>query len=195
MVRLSKDEALVQLQREQELSRPFGGCVMCRLASPGHAHEWIAENEHGCVVLDAYGSTPGHLLVISKSHVERTSALTQTVFFSLQALVWEANNTLEAELGPQRVYVATLGSSQQLPTSFPHFHTHVVPVYETDDRARPAYVFSWSSGVERYCTSDFAGLQNRLRGAWTAHSPNESNQATSCELSRGNSHKTPPASS
>lgn len=166
MVRLSKDEALQELERERDLSQAFGGCVMCRLACPSNAHHWLADNEHGVVVLDGYGSTLGHLLVISKPHIERTTELEPRAFLALQGLVWEANQALERELQPERVYVATLGSSKQLAMSFPHFHSHVVPVYETDERARPAHVFSWSSGVERYRPDDFARLEDRLRGAW-----------------------------
>ena len=37
-----------------------------------------------------------------------------------------------------------------LPTSYAHAHVHVVPVDEVDERARPAAVFSWSSGVVVY---------------------------------------------
>ena len=166
MVRLSKDEALQQLENERALSSAFGGCVMCRLASHSHAQLWLAENTHGVVVLDGFGSTRGHLLVIAKDHVERTSALTAAQYQALQDLAWQANVTLEAELRPERIYTATLGASRPLPMSFPHFHTHVVPVFDTDERARPANVFSWSSGVVRYLPEEFVTLQAQLTGAW-----------------------------
>ncbi len=166
MVRLDKDEALEHLERECAHSEAFGGCVMCRLAHVASAHEWIAEGEHGVVVLDGYGATRGHLLVIAKAHVERTSTLEWPVYSELQRLVWDSNRALERALRPARVYVATLGSSRQLPMSFPHHHTHVVPIYETDERARPANVFSWSSGVVRYAEAEARRLRAELRQAW-----------------------------
>lgn len=176
MVRLDKDQALERLATEVHLSAGFGGCVMCRLANAAHAQNWIAESDHGAVVLDGYAATRGHLLVIAKEHAERTSQLDWPVFCDLQRLVWEASQVVERELKPERVYVATLGASRQLPMSFPHFHVHVVPVYETDERARPAHVFSWSSGVVHYEAEEAVQLSDCLRGAWTelrasAHPP------------------------
>lgn len=180
MVRLDKDDALERLEIEREASAAFGGCVMCRLASHLHAEAWIAESAHGVVVLDGYGATTGHLLVIAKQHVERMNELCWEVYSDLQRLVWLSTRLLEAELRPQRVYVATLGASQQLPMSFPHHHTHVVPVYESDERARPAHVFSWSSGVVCYEEEQARQLSARLRGAWqsTKHSPLPDSQPT-----------------
>ena len=64
-----------------------------------------------------------------------------------------------------RVYVASLGAVQALPMSFPHHHTHVVPIYETGERARPANVFSWSSGVVRYAQAEARELRASLRSA------------------------------
>ena len=165
MLRLDKEQALVQLELERERSAAFGGCVMCRLASPEHAGEWIAESAHGVVALDGYGATRGHLLVIARRHVERGSELDWPVFSDLQHLVWQASRALQAELSPARVYVASLGAIRPLPMSFPHHHTHVVPIYETDERARPAHVFSWSSGVVRYGEAEAEQLCARLRGA------------------------------
>lgn len=170
MVRLDKDAALERLSRERHASASFGGCTMCRLASPLNAHDWIAESQHGVVVLDGYGATVGHLLVIAKRHVERNSELTWNVFSDLQHLVWRGTRMLDDELRPARVYTATLGASQQLPMSFPHHHVHIVPVYESDERARPANVFSWSAGVVCYSPEQARQLGARLRGAWNARS-------------------------
>ncbi len=166
MVRLDKDAALMALEREQGESSAFGGCTMCRLASPMNAANWIAHSEHGVVVLDGFGAREGHLLVIAKQHVERTSNLSWDVFSDLQRLIWQGNQVVERELRPARVYVATLGASKRLPMSFPHHHSHVVPVYEEDERARPASVFSWSAGVVCYEPEEAQRLSARLRGAW-----------------------------
>jgi diadenosine tetraphosphate (Ap4A) HIT family hydrolase len=168
VLHLDKDQALAQLELERERSTAFGGCVMCRLASAEHAHEWIAESAHGVVTLDGYGATRGHLLVIARRHVERGSDLDWPVFSDLQRLVWQASRALQAELSPARVYVASLGAIRPLPMSFPHHHTHVVPIYETDERARPANVFSWSSGVVRYSAAEAEQLCSRLRSATAA---------------------------
>jgi len=55
--------------------------------------------------------------------------------------------------------------------SFPHFHIHVLPVYDTDERARPAHVFSWSAGVLVYEDDEAHALSERLREAWERGRP------------------------
>src|SRR5690606_31164158 len=103
-------------------------------------------------------------LVIAKTHIERASDLSWEVFSDLQHLVWQATRVVQRELTPERVYVASLGASQQLPMSFPHHHVHVVPVYSSGQDARPARVFSWSSGVVCYTADESRRLADRLRG-------------------------------
>jgi hypothetical protein len=95
------------------------------------------------------------------------------VYSDLHRLVWQATHVLEQELRPERVYVAALGASRSLPMSFPHHHVHVVPVYETGEAARPARVFSWSSGVVRYAEDEARSLCARLRGAFAMHGEEE----------------------
>lgn len=170
MIRLSKAEALEQLEAEHRRPDRATECTMCELALFAVAAP-IAESEHGVVVLDGFGATVGHLLVISRRHVERGSELEWPVYADLQRLVWEATRAVEHALSPARVYTAALGATVDVPTSFRHFHLHVVPVYATDERARPAHVFSWSSGVVRYEPEEAARLSSRLRGAWGGRQP------------------------
>lgn len=179
MARLEKDQALAELEQETQLAAAFGGCVMCRLANAQNAHNFIAESEHGVVVLDGFAATRGHLLVIAKTHVERAASLEWSVYADLQKLVWQATRVVEVELRPERVYVAALGASRTLPMSFPHHHVHVIPVYETGEKARPAHVFSWSSGVERYAQEEATTLSAQLRGAWSQTDPVELDPPTS----------------
>jgi hypothetical protein len=50
--------------------------------------------------------------------------------------------------------------------SFPHYHLHVIPIYEDDERARPARVLSWTSGVVVYEDDEAASLVSDLVRAW-----------------------------
>lgn len=71
-----------------------------------------------------------------------------------------------AALAPVRVYGAMLGAAASLPNSFAHLHAHVIPVFERDERARPANVFSWSAGVALYSDPEAAALRETLRAHW-----------------------------
>jgi len=88
------------------------------------------------------------------------------VYADLQALAYQACTALERVLEPVRTFVAVLGASRGLPMSFPHFHVHVLPVYETGEGARPAHVFSWSIGVLVYEDAEARELAAKLRAAW-----------------------------
>lgn len=164
--RLDKEEALALLEAERARDPALAICTMCRLLSRDHASAHVAENEAGVVILDRYAATEGHLLVIAREHAEDSTALGWPVFERLSRLVWDASRALQRTLEPARIYTASLGAPQALPMSFPHFHTHVIPVYETDARARPAHVLSWSSGVTHYEPGEAERLTGRLRAAW-----------------------------
>jgi diadenosine tetraphosphate (Ap4A) HIT family hydrolase len=98
--------------------------------------------------------------------VENASELGWAGYADLQSLVFRATLSIERCFAPARVYVAELGASSELPMSYPHYHWHVVPVPETDDRARPARVFSWSEGVIAYSAAELRRLALELRAAF-----------------------------
>ena len=168
---VEKPEALELLEKDRrELLGGTDGCVMCALVARARARgEELASSGHGVALLDRFGSRVGHVLVVSKSHLEDTSDLGWPVYADLQRLAYDACTALRRTLEPARIFVAVLGASAQLPMSFPHFHIHVLPVYDTDERARPANVFSWSSGVLVYEDDEARALSARLRGAWPSH--------------------------
>jgi diadenosine tetraphosphate (Ap4A) HIT family hydrolase len=165
---VEKPEALELLAANRRaLLGAEDGCVMCALVRRApESPERLAENAHGVVMLDRFGSRPGHALVISKRHVVGTTDLGWPAYSELQRLAYGACAAVERALAPARTFVAVLGASEQLPMSFPHFHIHVLPVFETDERARPAHVFSWSSGVLVYEDDEARALAERLRAAW-----------------------------
>jgi diadenosine tetraphosphate (Ap4A) HIT family hydrolase len=141
---------------------------MCLLANgkanPGPIHE----TEEAVVLLDRFGSRTGHLLVVAKDHVEDVTELGVEQYLRLQRLAFAAAETLERALEPRRLFVASLGAPRAVPMSFPHFHLHVIPLYEEDESTRPARVFSWTDGVVVYDDDQAEELAQRLRSAWPA---------------------------
>ena len=172
MRRVEKTEALelLAVNRRELLGDDSGGCVMCALvtlaARAPHRPEVIADNEHGVVLFDRFGSTKGHLLVISKEHLLDTAELPWPVYLGLQRLNYEACCALRRAFDPARIFSAVLGASCELPMSFPHFHIHALPVYDTDERARPAHVFSWTAGVLVYEPDEVERFSGQIRAAW-----------------------------
>ena len=164
---VAKETALSLLAaHKHELLRGRSGCVMCALANGGAGSLLVAQSEHGVVLLDRFACRYGHLMVVAKAHVERATALDWAVFADLQRLVFDATGAIEACFKPARVFTATLGAAVELPQTYSHYHVHVIPVAETDERARPARVLSWSEGVVVYDDGEADGICRELSLAW-----------------------------
>lgn len=167
MAVVGKDAALAQLAVHRERLLTDGAtCVMCALAQGRADVPFIAQNEHAVVLLDRLGCRTGHLMIIPKQHVERLSDLPWEIFIDVQRLVYEAPRAIDACLKPARVFTATLGAAVELPMTYSHHHVHVIPVYETDERARPARVLSWTEGVVVYDDDEARELSQRLTEHW-----------------------------
>ncbi len=147
-------------------------CAMCDLVKDeGDRSVRVRDDVHAVVVVDRYASTRGNLLVIVRPHVERMTDLPLATHLEVQRVVWEANATLQKVFAPRRIYTATLGSPSSPALdppamSFPHLHVHVIPIHDDGDSARPAAIFSWTTGVWLYDEGEAEALARDLRSAW-----------------------------
>jgi histidine triad (HIT) family protein len=164
---ITKEEALARLAvHRSHLLQGGKPCVMCALASGGADVEPVAESRHAVVLLDRFACKYGHLMVIPRVHVERLSHVPWDVFSDVQRLTLDAARAIDSCLKPPRVFTASLGAAAELPMTYAHYHMHVIPVPDTDERARPARVLSWSEGVVVYDDDEASALTRRLREAW-----------------------------
>jgi len=164
---LDKDQALLALQAEAAGLPAAGGCLPCALLASQRLHsDCLAQSGHGVVLVNRFACRERHLLVLARRHVEHIHQLSGEEHADLQRLAFQAAVALEARFHPVRIYTAVLGSSAPLPMSYPHLHVHVVPVMESDERARPARVFTWSEGVWVYDEADARALAGELRPHW-----------------------------
>jgi len=163
---VGKDVAL-SLLAEHRRTLLAGGqsCVMCALAKI-EDDGCVARSRHAVVRLDRFACRYGHLMVIPRVHVERMSELDWEVFIDVQRLVFEAARAVETCLKPARVFTATLGAAAELPQTYSHYHVHVIPVAETDERSRPARVLSWSEGVVIYDDDEASRMCRELVASW-----------------------------
>ena len=164
---VDKPEALAALEAHRQELLPGGdGCIMCAVVA--RSSDVVAEGPSAVVILDRFASRIGHLLVIPRAHIERLTDLAWDDYAALQRLGFEACHAIERVYAPKRVYVASLGTTTPLVGSYPHIHLHVVPIYEDDERARPAAVFSWSAGIVLYEDTEATEHASALRRAWVS---------------------------
>jgi histidine triad (HIT) family protein len=164
ILRVEKQEALLALAAHRKaIGASDDCCIMCLLAMGKAKPDPVWETESAVVLLDRFGARRGHLLVISKSHVEDLTDLVVDDYLAFQRLAHQASRALLLTLEPQRIFVASLGAPRAVPTSFPHFHLHVIPLFETDERCRPARVFSWTDGIVLYDDDAAERLAKQIR--------------------------------
>jgi diadenosine tetraphosphate (Ap4A) HIT family hydrolase len=165
---VAKPEAL-QLLAAYKATLPAHDCALCALARhDATVNDAIAASEHGLVLLNRFGQRRGHLMVLPRRHVEHIHELTWPAYSALQRLAYDAGIAVQRVVQPVRIFNALLGSGASLETSYAHLHIHVLPIHETDERARPARVFSWSEGVVVYEDAEASSLAAELRAAWPA---------------------------
>jgi diadenosine tetraphosphate (Ap4A) HIT family hydrolase len=164
---VSKDVALAQLaEHKQRLLGGGSGCVMCALSSGKADVSPLAEGRHAVALLDRFACRYGHLLIIPRLHCEHLGQLPWEVFADVQRLTFEAARAIDACFKPARVFTASLGAAVELPMTYSHYHMHVIPVYETDERARPARVLSWTEGVGVYDDAEARDICQKLVACW-----------------------------
>ena len=183
MHRAAKEEALALLaEHRRAIGAADDACLMCLLAEKRSAPAPVYEDDQIVVVLDRFAAREGHLLVIARDHVEGLTELGWDKYSALQRVAFDAARAIEAVLTPRRFYVAALGAPQAVPMSFPHFHLHVIPLFEADDSARPARVFSWTDGVVVYEDHEACELADKLRRAWPCDEAEQQVQRAALEL-------------
>jgi diadenosine tetraphosphate (Ap4A) HIT family hydrolase len=168
---LTKSEALERLEELRGRILPSGGCLLCALVGGKAVPKPLAENELATLLLDRFGRREGHLLVVTKRHIESVKAFDWETHIAVQELVFAARRALDEILHPVQIYTCTFGATVPLPMSFTHYHTHVIPVFERDERSRPARVLSWSEGVIAYSDAEAEALRARILEGFTASAP------------------------
>jgi len=103
------------------------GCFVCRLVAgdPTLAtHHVIWQDEEAIAFLNRFPTVYGYVLVAPTAHREQvTGDFTLQQYLALQRVIHAVAEAVRLALGPERVYVLSLGSQQ----ANAHVHWHVVP--------------------------------------------------------------------
>lgn len=111
-------------------------CIFCHKLMP---EQTLYENEHFKVIFDIDPIQTGHLLIISKEHVESLTELPLTIRHELIDLEAELITLLETTLPIDGVTIAS--NDKGLMDAGTHFHVHLIPRRKNDgfwDSINPA---------------------------------------------------------
>ncbi len=106
-------------------------CIFCVLKEQPH----ILDNEHFYVIADKSPVAKGHLLVISKRHIENFFELDDAEAVSLKNITLLARDHLAQELAPDG-YNLGMNCGRHAGQSVFHFHLHIIPRYGGDRKDR-----------------------------------------------------------
>jgi histidine triad (HIT) family protein len=116
-----------------------GKCVFCKIVS-GKERAWVISRDKSVMaILDPYPLTRGHTLVIPIKHYESMFDIPEGLLGRIVRLARQLCRSYEETLAIQGVSVEVLNHKQKNPR-LRHFHLHVIPRYDKNDKRDPANV-------------------------------------------------------
>ncbi|MGH2831525.1 MAG: HIT family protein [Solirubrobacteraceae bacterium] len=111
-------------------------CIFCKIVAGDLPAQIVASDERTISFMDINPATPGHALVIPRTHTRDLSSIDPS---DLQAVVLSAQRLaglLQERLGAQGVNLLNSCGAVAWQTVF-HFHMHVIPRYADDPLRLP----------------------------------------------------------
>lgn len=115
------------------------GCVFCKLPQLNNDrnHRLLAYSEHSYVLLNKAPYTPGHILVIPKSHIDSFSSIDDEVIIDIIRLLQKSTNAIKDTLGPDGLNIGINIGEAGGASIEDHIHIHVVPRWQGDTTFMP----------------------------------------------------------
>ena len=107
-------------------------CLFCKIASKEIPAEIIYEDDNAIAFLDINPLTPGHTIVIPKTHAENIIDLGENETSSLFLAVKKVTSLLQEKLSPKGFTIG-INHGEISGQTVPHLHIHIIPRYEGDN--------------------------------------------------------------
>ena len=110
-------------------------CIFCKIIAKEIPSQAVWENDRFVAILDVRPVNPGHILIISKEHIETVFDMPAGLYEELFNAAKALSTPLQKAMGSVRVGMVVEGFG------VPHAHLHLVPIngpHELDStRAKP----------------------------------------------------------
>jgi histidine triad (HIT) family protein len=107
--------------------------VFCEIISGNIKARKLYETEHSIAILDAFPLKDGHSLIISKSHKPKIQDLSlienRDIFDTLHFLTKKIEKSMNCNSS-----LVGIHNVKDAGQEIPHFHIHVIPITESDER-------------------------------------------------------------
>ena len=132
-------------------------CTFCRVIAGQLPGEVVLAEATVVAILDHRPLFPGHVLVLSRAHVETLMDLPAAELEPLFGAAQRLSRAIEQALGADGIFVAV---NNRVSQSVPHLHVHVVPRRKKDGLRG----FFWPR-VPYRDDADMAAVAARIRAA------------------------------
>ena len=137
-------------------------CFICAIASGEDTrHHVVYEDEAAIAFLNRFPTLEGYTIVAPREHREQvTGDFSAEEYVAVQRVVYDVAEGVRAVLGPERVYILSLGSQ----AANAHVHWHVAPLPPgVPFEEQQLEALSWKRGILDLSEADVAALAGRLR--------------------------------
>jgi len=111
-------------------------CIFCAIVAGRAPAEVVYEDEHTLAFLDINPATPGHVLVVSKTHARDIFDITEEAAQHVMRAVVRVARAVDEALHPDGVNLIQANRRAAFQSVF-HFHVHVIPRWWDDGIAPP----------------------------------------------------------
>ena len=103
--------------------------IFCKINEGEIPSNLVYEDELLKVIMDKFPNSPGHMLIIPKSHVKDALDINDETFSDLNHIIKEMIKKCYDVLGASGVTVIqNNGTCQEIK----HYHVHIIPRYDTE---------------------------------------------------------------
>lgn len=102
-------------------------CIFCKILNDEIPKRSLYEDEICEVIMDAFPTTEGHVLILVKEHVESLDQASYETVAHVAKVTKFISNAMRAALNPDGI---TTVENSGLLQEIPHAHIHLIPTYE-----------------------------------------------------------------
>src|SRR5437764_10586903 len=114
------------------MKRDDTDCLFCSLVQGDLPSHRVYEDENFIVLLTIHPVNPGHVMVVTKEHIESFYDVEDALYTQLMLLVKRMARVVKQVMKPLQVVMETSGIENR------HVHVHVIPVHGLYDRVPQA---------------------------------------------------------
>ncbi|HAO34288.1 MAG TPA: HIT family protein [Candidatus Competibacter sp.] len=132
-------------------------CIFCKIVRGDIPAVKVREDEATLVFMDIQPASPGHALVIPKTHAADLYEIAETDLNIVTATVQRAARAMRQALAPDGIRIVQTNGAAAGQTVF-HYHVHLIPMREGQKLG--------THGRAPADTEDLKALAARIREAW-----------------------------